>query len=102
MSKSITTEKIFEKLGEVMDPELHMSITDIGLVYNVNIENGKIQILMTLTSLGCPLFDTIQEDIYEAVSQLGVEKENININLTFEPPWSMDKMSERGKAMLGI
>jgi metal-sulfur cluster biosynthetic enzyme len=102
MSKSITTEKIFEKLGEVMDPELHLSITDIGLVYNVNIENGKIQILMTLTSLGCPLFDTIQEDIYEAVSQLGVEKENININLTFEPPWSMDKMSERGKAMLGI
>jgi metal-sulfur cluster biosynthetic enzyme len=102
MSKSITTEKIFEKLGEVMDPELHLSITDIGLVYNVNIENGKIQILMTLTSLGCPLFDTIQEDIYEAVSKLGVEKENININLTFEPPWSMDKMSERGKAMLGI
>jgi metal-sulfur cluster biosynthetic enzyme len=102
MSKSITTEKIFEKLGEVMDPELHLSITDIGLVYNVNIENGKIQILMTLTSLGCPLFDTIQEDIYEAVSQLGVEKEKININLTFEPPWSMDKMSERGKAMLGI
>ena len=102
MSKSYTSEKIFEKLGEVMDPELHMSITDIGLVYNVTIENDKIQILMTLTSLGCPLFDTIQEDIYSAVSQLGVEKENINITLTFDPPWSMDRMSERGKAMLGI
>ena len=95
MSAKIKKNLVIDKLNEVIDPELHMSIIDIGLVY-------KVDILMTLTSLGCPLFDTIQEDIYAAITQLGFKKEHIKINLTFEPPWSMDRMTERGKAMLGI
>jgi len=91
-----------EKLSEVIDPELHMSITDIGLVYSVTLENNTVSILMTLTSLGCPLFDTIKEDILSVVASLGIKRENIVINLTFDPPWSMDLMSESAKAMLGI
>jgi metal-sulfur cluster biosynthetic enzyme len=102
MSAKIKKNLVIDKLNEVIDPELHMSIIDIGLVYNVNVEKDKVDILMTLTSLGCPLFDTIQEDIYAAITQLGFKKEHIKINLTFEPPWSMDRMTERGKAMLGI
>lgn len=102
MPAKININLVIDKLNEVIDPELHMSIIDIGLVYNVNVEKDKVDIVMTLTSLGCPLFDTIQDDIYSAITQLGIKKENIKINLTFEPPWSMDRMTERGKAMLGI
>lgn len=102
MHNSITNKQIMEKLSEVIDPELHMSITDIGLVYSVTLENNTVSILMTLTSLGCPLFDTIKEDILSVVASLGIKRENIVINLTFDPPWSMDLMSESAKAMLGI
>lgn len=97
-----STERITESLGEVMDPELHMSITDLGLVYKVAVENNSVTIRMTLTSLGCPLFDTIEEEIYHALGKINIPKEAVKIDLTFDPPWSMDLMSERAKAMLGI
>ncbi len=96
------SEQVKEKLGDVMDPELHMSITDLGLVYNVTVENEKVHILMTLTSLGCPLYDTIQDEIHHQLSIIGISEKDITIELTFDPPWSMDLMSERAKAMLGI
>jgi len=95
-------EQIKEKLGDVMDPELHMSITDLGLVYNVTVKNETVHILMTLTSLGCPLYDTIQDEIHHQLELIGVKQDQITIELTFDPPWSMDLMSERAKAMLGI
>ena len=97
-----TKEQVEDKLLEVMDPELHMSIVDLGLIYEVTINEPKVSILMTLTTLGCPLYDTIQEDIFHSLSKLGIEEKDIEIKLTFDPPWSMDRMSERAKAMLGI
>lgn len=97
-----TPDEVKDKLGDVMDPELYMSITDLGLVYNVTVENDKVHILMTLTSLGCPLYDTIQDEIYHQLEMIGVKQDQIEIELTFDPPWSMDLMSERAKAMLGI
>jgi len=98
----ITVKNITEKLEEVMDPELNMSIVDLGLVYKVTQKKGVVNILMTLTSLGCPLFDTIKDEIHYQLGLLDIKPENINIELTFDPPWSMDLMTERGKAMLGI
>ena len=95
-------DKILEKLEEVMDPELHISIVDLGLIYDVTFDSDNVIILMTLTTMGCPLFDTIQEDMMFSMSKLGIEEKNITIKLTFDPPWSMDRMSERAKAMLGI
>lgn len=95
-------DQIREKLQDVIDPELRMSIIDLGLVYNVTHKKGKVHILMTLTSMGCPLYDTIEQDVYETLESLGFKEEDITIELTFDPPWSMDRMSERGKAMLGI
>ncbi len=97
-----TSEQILDKLNDVMDPELNMSITDLGLVYNVGVKNEKAHILMTLTSLGCPLFDTIQDEIYHNLEMIGVSQDQVEIELTFDPPWSIDRMSERAKAMLGI
>lgn len=86
-----------------MDPELHISIVDLGLVYDVKIKSdNKVEITMTLTTMGCPLFDVIEEEVKDKLKNLKLDEKNISINLTFEPPWSMDSMTERGKALLGI
>ncbi len=97
-----TKKQVENKLYDVMDPELDMSIMDLGLVYNVSIKKDKVIIQMTLTSLGCPLFETIDADIRHALASLKVDEKNIKIDLTFDPPWSMDLMSEKAKATLGI
>ncbi|MCA9371930.1 metal-sulfur cluster assembly factor [Candidatus Woesebacteria bacterium] len=98
----MTKQQIEEKLMEVMDPELHISIFDLGLINDVQINGANVRIRMTLTTLGCPLFDTIEKDIRDALEECGVEGECIDIELTFDPPWSMDRMTERGKAIIGI
>jgi metal-sulfur cluster biosynthetic enzyme len=96
-----TTTDIREKLKEVLDPELFLSIVDLGLVYHIAIEDGTATITMTLTTLGCPLFDTIEKDIRQALSQFS-DIHTITIDLSFDPPWDYSKLSEFAKAELGI
>lgn len=99
----ITEKLIKSKLSEVLDPELNISIVDLGLVYKVEIrKSGGAKITMTLTTIGCPLFSLIEQEIKSKLKTIGLPKEKIEFELTFDPPWSMDKMSERAKAMLGI
>lgn len=98
----ITAKKIREKLSEVMDPELNISIVDLGLIYQTKIIKNKIKIVMTLTTIGCPLFSLIENQIKDKIRELGVKEKGISLELTFDPPWTMEKMSKKGKAMLGI
>ncbi len=93
---------IMKKLAEVLDPELNISIVDLGLIYGVKAKKDKVEITMTLTTIGCPLISLIDGEIKNKLGELGIREEDINIDLTFDPPWSMDKMSEKAKAMLGI
>jgi len=89
------------KLYDVLDPELGISIVDLGLVYEVTVDNNDVEILMTLTTIGCPLFTTIEEEVKSKVSKIeGVG--GISINLTFDPPWGPEKMSEEAKIQLGF
>ena len=90
-------------LKNIPDPEMHVSIWDLGLVYGVDIDQkaGKVTITMTLTSLGCPLFDQIADPTKYQIGKLDGVK-FVNVELTFEPPWNMDKMSEDGRAQLGF
>lgn len=100
---NLTQQTITTQLEEVLDPELNISIVDLGLVYGVEIkDNNKVHIRMTLTTLGCPLYETIEQDIKSALKKIDVPSSDITIELTFDPPWSMERMSERAKAMLGI
>ncbi len=86
-----------------MDPELNISITDLGLVYDVKVDKkNKVFIKMTLTTIGCPLFNLIEQEVKSKLDEMGVTENDIKMELTFDPPWSMEKMSERAKAMLGI
>lgn len=99
----ITKKIILNKLEQVMDPELNISIIDLGLIYNVIIsKDNKIKIIMTLTTIGCPLIDMIQSEIKSKITELGIKRNNIILEVTFDPPWSMEKMSKKGRTFLGI
>ena len=94
----VTEELVRGMLLDVLDPEIQIDIVNLGMVYNVDIsEDGKkVTVLVTLTTMGCPLFDDIKEQIVERVSSLdGVEQ--VDVELTFDPPWSKDSMSEEAK-----
>ncbi|MBI3619541.1 metal-sulfur cluster assembly factor [Candidatus Roizmanbacteria bacterium] len=99
----ISEKRVREKLSEVLDPELNISIVDLGLVYEVKVlKNNGIYLKMTLTTIGCPLFSLIEQEVKSKLRELGIANDKIKIALTFDPPWSMERMSERAKAMLGM
>lgn len=99
----MVTKKDIEKvLKSIPDPEIGVSLWDLGLIYKISItKSGVVSIMMTLTSIGCPLFNLIADPIKDKVGKMkGVKK--INIDLTFDPPWSIDKMTAKGKAAMGF
>ena len=84
---SPTREQVVQALGSVFDPELGLSIVDLGLVYDVTIEEGRVRILMTLTAPGCPIRDTMSEWVRRAVEAVpGVAQ--VDVAVTFDPPWT--------------
>jgi len=91
-----------KQLVQVLDPELGISIVDLGLIYKIEIKKNKVKIVMTLTTIGCPLFSLIEQEIKNKLIELGLKENEINLELTFEPPWSVERMSKEAKAMLGI
>ncbi|MBI5122237.1 metal-sulfur cluster assembly factor [Candidatus Roizmanbacteria bacterium] len=102
MQQQLTAKQIKNKLSEVMDPELNISIVDLGLVYETKLIKNKVKIIMTLTTIGCPLFSLIETQVKDKIKELGIKGKDISLELTFDPPWTMEKMSRRAKAMLGI
>jgi metal-sulfur cluster biosynthetic enzyme len=98
---TVTKNDVFEALHQVEDPELGMDVVDLGLVYDVEVEGPKVKVLHTLTSMGCPVGPMIQEDIQRVAAELpGVE--DVEVELTFDPPWTPDKMSDDAKFILGF
>ncbi|MFA6005969.1 MAG: iron-sulfur cluster assembly protein [Patescibacteria group bacterium] len=93
--------EIWERLKEIPDPELNISIVDLGLVYEVKVKDEKAKIKMTLTTIGCPLFGTIQKMVENKVGEVSGIKA-VETELVFDPPWSMDMISEDAKLKLGI
>ncbi len=99
----ITKEQILEQLKSVIDPELNINIVDLGLIYDVaiNQEKGAVDITMTLTTPGCPLSMVFEEWIPEAAKKVkGVDI--VSLNLVWEPAWNPDKISDEAKENLGI
>jgi len=98
----IDKKTIKNKLKEVLDPELGISIVDLGLIYEIKIQKEKVKIVMTLTTIGCPLFSLIEEEVKNRLKELGLKEEEIKLELTFDPPWTIERMSNEARAMLGI
>lgn len=97
----ISQEQIIDKLRECLDPELGVNIVDLGLVYGVYIEGNRVNVLMTLTTPGCPLDSYFTRDITTKLKALkGVS--DVSVELTFEPPWNPSKMSDQSKDFLGL
>ena len=98
----IIGEKIVEILHTIYDPEIPVDIYELGLVYDVFInENRDVRILMTLTSPNCPVAEVLPMEVQEKVKTID-EINEVEVELTFDPPWSQDMMSEEAKLELGV
>ena len=96
-----TKEQVVDALRAVEDPELGMDIVELGLVYDVEVEGPKMKVIHTLTSMGCPVGPMIQENIDEIARSMP-DVEDVEVELTWDPPWSPEKMSEDAKFILGF
>jgi FeS assembly SUF system protein len=93
---------IIERLKDVYDPEIPVNIYDLGLIYNVDIdEASKASIIMTLTAPGCPVADILVEDVRQAALAVDGIAE-ADVELTFDPPWDKSMMSEEARLELGF
>lgn len=97
----INTSDIIEVLENVFDPDIHYSVYDIGLIYKVTVDLASLNVIMTLTSVNCPEAQTLPEQIKEDLTEKFPEL-NINVEITFEPAWTIDNMSEEIKLSLGL
>ena len=99
--KPITKQDVIDKILLIDDPELGINIYDLGLIYELNIENNNIEVLMTLTTVNCPVADTMPNDIAKKIATID-DCGQIKVKLTFDPPWTKDMMSEDAKLALGF
>jgi metal-sulfur cluster biosynthetic enzyme len=96
-----TRDDVVEALRQVEDPELGMDIVELGLLYDVEVEDSKVKIVYSLTSMGCPAGPMIQQNVEEVVRSMP-EVSDVETELTWDPPWTPDKMSDDAKFILGF
>ena len=97
---TVNVEDVRSSLKQCMDPEVPLSIVDMGLIYGIAVnENNDVDIKMTMTTQGCPLHETMVDDVKRYTKKVsGVN--NVNVEIVWDPPWTMDKMSDDAKAMM--
>jgi metal-sulfur cluster biosynthetic enzyme len=105
-------DDVREELKDVIDPELGINIVDLGLLYDIDMsddgnlgEDGDktVHVLMTLTTPGCPLHEVFRDEVKDKTARLdGIAEEDVDVELTFDPPWSREKMSDQARADLGF
>jgi FeS assembly SUF system protein len=97
----VTEDQVYDALREVYDPEIPVNIVDLGLIYALEIDQDQVNVTMTLTAIGCPIAGEVMAEVEERVTAVpGVS--SCHVELTFDPPWSTDRMSEDAKWELGI
>ena len=95
-------EKAVEKICQIYDPEVPVNIYELGLIYDIQVsDEGDVEIEMTLTSPNCPVAETLPVEVEEKV-KIVEEVRNVKVNITFDPPWDKDMMSEEAKLELGM
>jgi metal-sulfur cluster biosynthetic enzyme len=98
---SLNGEIVRRALRQVKDPELDMNIVDLGLVYDVEVNDGDVRIAMTLTSPGCPAGPMITNDAYKVVRALdGVQ--DVDIEIVWEPYWTPERIDPKVRALMGF
>ena len=95
-------EKAVEKISQIYDPEVPVNIYELGLIYDIQVsDEGDVEIEMTLTSPNCPVAETLPVEVEEKVKIVD-EVRNVKVNITFDPPWTKEMMSEEAKLELGM
>ena len=95
-------EKIVKELKQVFDPEIPVDVYELGLIYDVFInEDYEVKILMTLTSPNCPVAESLPKEVEDKVKSID-EVKDAEVEITFDPPWTKDLMSEEAKLELGV
>ncbi|MDR0740926.1 MAG: metal-sulfur cluster assembly factor [Puniceicoccales bacterium] len=98
----IDSEFLFQQLKTVEDPDVHVNVVDLGLIYTIEEStDGPIVVAMTLTSPSCPMGDFLIESVKQTIASIHPEREII-VNLVWDPPWNQDMITEVGKMELGI
>jgi metal-sulfur cluster biosynthetic enzyme len=98
---AITVGEVYAALRECYDPEIPVNIVDLGLVYDLTITGGEVAITMTLTAIGCPVAGEVMAEVEEKVTAVP-HVEKCSVTLTFEPPWTPERMTEDARWELGI
>ena len=94
-------EKIIDEIKKIYDPELPVNIYDLGLIYDVQVNEKKAKIKMTLTSPNCPVAESLPKEVKEGAMQVeGIE--DVDLELVWDPPWSKDMMSDAAKLELNL
>ena len=100
-TSALTETLILETLRQVVDPEIDCNIVDLGLIYGVRIEGGKVTVQMTLTTQGCPMHESIAWGVKMALLNLD-NVEDAEVEVVWDPPWHPSMMSEYGRARVGM
>ncbi len=98
---TITEATVLETLRQVIDPELGCNIVDLGLIYSVTINGAKVSVVMTLTTPGCPMHESIRWGAQTALLNLE-EVEEADVQIVWDPPWHPSMMTEIGRAAVGM
>ena len=98
---TLTQENVRDVLKNVYDPEIPINVLDLGLIYEVKVDEGNVYVQMTLTAPGCGMGPMIAQQAEWAISELdGVE--DVQVEMVFDPPWSPELISDDGKKLLGL
>ncbi len=98
---TLDAETVITALKGVYDPEIPINIVDLGLIYDVEVEGGEVAVQMTLTTPGCPMGSYLAQQAEWRIAEIdGVE--DVTIDLTWDPPWSVEKITDAGKKLLGM
>lgn len=96
----MTEKELLAKINEIDDPDIGIGLVDLGLIYKAEVSGGEINITMTLTTPLCPLAATFEKQIKEKLPEFSENK--IKIDFTFDPPWTVDRISEEVRMKLGL
>jgi FeS assembly SUF system protein len=102
IQKKILEEKIIAAIKTIFDPEIPVNIYEIGLIYKIQIDDDfLVRIVMTLTTPNCPVAESLPEEVREKIKAIEGVKD-VDLELTFEPPWDMEMLSDEAKLELGM
>ena len=100
-SRTVSVDDVKEVLKDVYDPEIPINVLDLGLVYDIQVNEGQVYVKMTLTAPGCPMGTFIAQNAQWRISEIeGVE--DVQVEMVFDPPWSFEMITEDGKKLLGM